>query len=543
MFRNWREARSSARQRFLVTFLLFLAVLVLWSLAVPMFGPADENEHMAASYGVVHGQGRGQADSITGAPSYVAPHVFDVGNLLSFWPCWVGRAQSSAACGLPSFRGPDVSVYSRTSSYPPYYYALVGWPTLVASGQWSLYLMRFVSAAFVALLMALAVDTLAKVISPAPLLLALGVALVPTAYFFGGSVNPSGLAIAATLAAWTGGILLARGEPVNGPSSVARFAGPVCVLLLLRRDSLYWALLVILALVALTPWSRIRELARRRAMWVGLGAIGVSALVSFLSGGGAAWAATGSTSSGSFWGAVHQVPTSLQQIVGVLGWGESYLPFPVYTLVEAMVAFLVIAACFFGPRRLAAVTAAIAAAVFLVPVAIGTVRLGYFQGRYEVGFAAGLLLVAALAIGEQLDARGLTWPRRAQVMGLAILVFVQLASFAQILRRYSAGADGQWWIFAKPQWTPPYLSLTGLTLLFAVAVVALYGWLYCQSWPSRLHEAGPGSDLDDILADRVVTAPATAGASDDAALLVELERWGLKGAAEPEPPSGGGSTG
>ena len=59
-------------------------------------------------------------------------------------------------------------------------------------------------------------------------------------------------------------------------------------------------------------------------------------------------------SPGSFWGAVANLPDYLQQLVGVLGWGETYLPFPVYVLVDAMVAFLVIGALLLRlatPRR------------------------------------------------------------------------------------------------------------------------------------------------------------------------------------------------
>ncbi len=539
-----RDSVPSRRRRFVITFVLFLVTLTLWSAAIPMFGAADENQHMLAAYGIVHGQGRGQVDPATGSPTFLAPHGFPDGGV-----CWGLRPLSSANCGMPSYSGPRHRVVSMTSTYPPYYYVLVGWPTLIASGRLSLYLMRFVSAMLVAFMMALALDTLARVEHPGPLVLGLAVALVPLAYFFGAAVNPSGLAIAATLAAWTGGILLVRGDPPSvDASAVARFAGPLCVSLLLRRDSLYWGGLLVLVLFALTPWSRTRLLARSRAVWIGAGAVGLSTLISLVSGGGSASSVGGPTRSGSFWSSVGLVQAYLRQLVGILGWLETYLPFPAYVLVQAMVAFLVIAACFFASRRLALVTAGITAVVVLVPVIIGTIDIGYFQGRYEAGFAAGVPLVAALAIGEQLDARNLRWPKRAQAVGLIALALVQFMSYAQMLRRYSAGALGQWWIFARPSWTPPYGSLSVLTVLFVVATIALYGWIFLQSEPEglgrfmALARRRPSDQIRDIPASRPSPPPSATPAPDEDAVLAELESWGLKRSEGAEPPSGGAAT-
>ena len=64
------------------------------------------------------------------------------------------------------------------------------------------------------------------------------------------------------------------------------------------------------------------------------------------------------------------------------------------------------------------------------------------------------------------------------------MAFVQVDAFTQSLRRFSVGATSSWWIFTKPEWTPPYGTLSELALLFMVATTALYLWFYLYSWPA-----------------------------------------------------------
>ena len=468
-----RGATRGGLGRFAVTAALVWACLVLWALATPMFGAADENQQMITSYAVVHGQWPGQTDH-TGARTYLVPSVFNRDG-----PCFLLAPQKPADCQVLDFGGPAHRVQSTTNSYPPFYYVAVGWPTLLGSGLFSLYLMRFVSALLVALMMALAFDTIGRARRRGPLVIGLAVGMVPAAFFFGASVNPSGLTIAAGLATWAGGVLLVRGDPLLLRSGVARAAGPLCVFLVLRRDSLYWAALILVAIVALTPWDRARRLARSRAAWAWAAAVGITAAVSFLLGGSDASSVTASAGGvGSFWGSVADIPDILRQLVGLLGWLDTALPFPAYAFVASIVALLVLGAWCFAAPRIAVVVAGLAVVVVAVPVAIGTLRYAYFQGRYEIGFAVGLPLVAALGITEQLDARHGSWPRRALALLLVMLAAVQVMAYAQTLRRFSAGAGGDWWIFTSPKWMPPHGSLTGLTVLFLIVNTALFVWLY-----------------------------------------------------------------
>jgi hypothetical protein len=472
-----RDPGDGGLRRYAVTFALLLAALLLWGVSTPTFGAADENKHMTMAYAVVHGQWT--RSSSGSGPTFEVPSVYTAAP-----PCFALKVRVSAGCQVLDLHGPSHRVHDPAWSYPPFYYALVGWPTWFSSGLRSLELMRAVSAALVAAMMALAFDTLGRVAHRGPLVLALTIAMTPMVFFFGAVVNPSGLAIAAALATWTGGLLLIRAGPPTW-SSVARFAGPLCVFLLMRRDSLYWAALIVGALLLLATWDRVRTMLRSRTVWIGAGAVVVCAAVSFLSGGGGVGdAASGSGSAGSFWKAVVTTPYYLRQLVGILGWLDAVLPFPVYLLYGAMLAFLLLAVWCFGSARAALVTAAIVAAVLAVPLAIGTLRYPYFQARYQLGFAAGLPLVAALGITELLDARGWIWPRRAMVLILAMVGVAQAMAFAQMLRRFTAGEFGQWWIFHRPQWQPSAGPPTLLVLLFVAVMAALCAWLY------RLSRAG-----------------------------------------------------
>ena len=468
-----REPTRVGVRRFAVTFGLLLASLLVWALAVPMYGAADENQHLVMSYAVVHGEWPARAGPHH-SPPFEVPAAFT--NVL---PCFALNSAKPADCQSIQSRGPMHRVDSTASTYPPLFYVLVGWPTLFTSGLRSLYLVRGVAALWVALMLALALDSLARFARPGPLVLAAAVALSPVVFFFGAAVNPSGLVMASGLAAWTGGFVLLRGRAEPSIGEVARFAGPLCLLLLLRRDSLYWGGLIVLVLAVLAWPDRRRQLVRSREAWGGAAAVAVAALIGTLLGGSDASGVAGQAgTTGSFWNAVSNFPGYLQQLVGVLGWLDTPLPFPTYVAFAVVAAFLVVTTVCFAHPRVALAAVGLCVLVVVVPLAIGTLRYPYFQSRYMVALAVGLPLVAALGITERLESRGWSWPRRPLWVLLPMLGLAQVLGFAQMLRRFSAGTTGDWWIFTTPRWTPPYGSLTALVVAFAIVSAALYVWLY-----------------------------------------------------------------
>ena len=475
-------ASTAARRtmgRFAVTFLLVLGCLVPWALAMPLFSAPDEGAHMVKAYAVVHGEA-GRLDPETGHRYFPVPSVIAHGGDGDN-PCFAFQPDQTADCLELHQTGPVHEVSSSAASYPPFFHLAVGWPSLITSGSASLYLMRLAGAVLVALFMALAVESVARMRGRAPLLLGLAVAVTPAVLYFGAMVNPSGLTIAAALAAWTGGIFLGRSPGLRRVGwAAARVGLPLCVVVLLRRDSVLWGGLIIVALVALTPWDRLRHLARCRAVWAWAAAImGCAVAQLALSGAETGGALTGENAGGSFWNAVNDANFIARGVAGgILGWFDVTLPFPVFPIYLVSTGFLVIAAIGFASRRVGLTLLGMTTAAVAVTVAVGSVRWPYFQGRYLLPLTVGVPIVAGLGLAEALGRVRLALPRRLLWLLFPVLVFAQVFSFAQALRRYVSGATQDWWFFSAPRWRPAAGDPTVVVVLYAGAVVVLFAWWY-----------------------------------------------------------------
>ena len=261
----------------------------------PLTGP-DEWARANRATAVVRGE-------LTGAPS---PPPY--GNAL----VWVHVPESIRAAGEDSrcFLGEPGDGWVRTVDYDlatcprssggsglvtattsehrgqPFYYALVGLPTLAFPDVTGLYLMRLAGAALCCALLASAFASLLRLRSNRLVVLGGAVALTPAVLYFAATTNSAGPEMAATLALYASGAALARAESVDG--RLVRRTGVALVVLVLSRglSPAYAALaLVVLALVA-RP-GRVRELAARRDVraWGALAAVSVAASAVWL-----AWA-------------------------------------------------------------------------------------------------------------------------------------------------------------------------------------------------------------------------------------------------------------
>ncbi len=188
---------------------------------------------------------------------------------------------------------------------------------------------------------------------------------------------------------------------------------------------------------------------------------------------------------GSFSGALGDLPSYLQQLVGWLGWLDTILPLPVYALFGLAAALFVMAGVCFGPRRPAVVTAVLAVAVVAIPLAIGAIKWPYFQSRYELGFAGGAVLVGALAIRELVEGRSWRWPARATIVVLTMVGVGQVLAFVQMVRRFTAGANGPWFTAQTPAWRPPWFDVSVLVVLFAMVATGLYACVATLAGPDR----------------------------------------------------------
>lgn len=456
--------------RFAVTAALVGAVLLVWSVALPRFAAPDEDQHVRKAYALMHGDA-GVVDPATGERTFAVP-----GDLSSDPMCFALTASNPADCQQDQVgAGEQVDLVSRASNYPPLYYLLVGWPALISSGGAMVHAMRVVNAAWVALFVALAVRNAAALRRPAPMLVAFVVVLSPVLFFLGSTVGPSGVSIAAGLAVWTGGFLLLRGPAAArllGPVSVV--AAPLCLLILIRRDSVLWAGLIVGGLLALAQADVLSELVRSKVVWmwsaIVVACVGFQLVVSGAETGASVAAGTGSTRL-----AIGELPYYLRQMVGgVLGWLDTELPAGVYVVLFGVLGFVVIAAVAFASRRFAIVVGVLIAVTLAMPVAIGSRTFPYFQGRYLLPFAVGVPLVAALGLSESRVSA--LWPRRLAWILVPVAVVANVAAFAQVLHRFSAAADGPWWFDATPPWQPAFGSLSAYVVAAAVTVAAALAW-------------------------------------------------------------------
>jgi hypothetical protein len=313
-----------------------------------------------------------------------------------------------------------------------------------------------------------------------PLVAGAALAMTPAVFFFGASVNPSGMAIAAAMAVWTGGLALLRPDVVPQerlPVALATFAGPLCLFLLLRRDSLLWGGLILISLAVITRRHRWAELASsRKARGWGVAVLAAVALQLATGRTGTA-RLMGETAGGAISGAWNLLPNYIREVGGgVLGWLDSPLPTFVYGVFIGGTVALATAALLLAPTRLRVAVAGIATAVVIAPLAIGAVGYAHFQGRYLLPLALGVALVAGAGISE--SGRSKAWPWYLTIGSLTLVAVAHVLAFAQTLRRYSAGWRGGWFFAHTTPWRPPVLGATPLAILYAASIVAVLTWMY-----------------------------------------------------------------
>jgi hypothetical protein len=343
-----------------------------------------------------------------------------------------------------------------------------------------------------------------------PLLVGAALAMTPALLFFGASINPSGLSIAAAMAVWTGGFALVRTEKIPDVSvALARVGGPLCLLLLLRRDSLLWAGLIVLALIAITPPMRRRELMALRTTWAWGLAVGACALAQYATGGADTARLAREAANGSVSGAWAELPAYIREIGGgILGWRDTPVPSFVTHVFIAGTVVLALIALVVGPRRVAMTLAALVVVVVTAPLAIGALLYPYFQGRYMLPLAIGVVLLAALGLSETKPSR--LWPPAVPAVTLTFIGAAQIDAFAQTLRRHTIGYHGGWYFTHAPAWHPPAAGPISLTITYAALVAAVLAWIFLLS----LEEVGPieraaastGADAEAVRVDVVAVA-------------------------------------
>lgn len=519
MARGARRILDGSDLRFgLITFGLVLGLCTLFAVSTPIGSSPDEHVQIVRAAGVVRGD-PGGAMTETPSPGPGQPNHVDYlvtiprsyAEVLDQPPCYAFKPDVTAECS-PSIDDDDRPTQATTyvGSYPPPYYFVVGLPSLVLPAGSGVYVMRLVSALVFAALFALGFVA-ARRLGGGILVAAAAVIVTPMAVYLGGTVNPSGVEIAAAFATWLTALDLVRRRPegsVLGAAPVWGFTAATATLAVIRPSGLLViAVIAVTTLVAASSRHTVVALLRQRQ--VRLAAIIVTAVVALA----AAWILY-ADAIGVFVGiplpgisladaARHILGDNLRiftEMVGVFGWLDAPLPEPVWRLWGIAVALVVVVGFVAAGRQLRiGMLAAVGLGVIAPPLTQlrDVERYGYiWSGRYSLPFAMGVVVLAGWAIArrdrryrspaalEDVDAGG-GGTRRAWRVGtgggaVAIGVITALsliASYVVVMQRFSTGImSGRFDYLRHAEWQPP-LNPIATTVALVIMAGAWGAWV------------------------------------------------------------------
>ena len=482
----------------LVASVVIFGLVVAWSFATPLGAAPDEPVQIIKAAAVVRGEFLGQPTVAAsnadrehqgrGVMTVVVPATY--GHDASLGDCYQFSVKMTAACAPgASTSGQLVSATTYVGRYPPFYYLIVGSPSLVWHSSAGIYLMRVLSALASSALLGLALATAALWSRRRLLVGAVAVAATPMVIFLASVVNPSGLEIASSIAVWTTGLVLVEDRCDDPPPGlIPAFFMCACVLALIRSLSPMWLAIILVAVVCLEPRG-VGLLLKRRAVrvWtvvtlvVSIGAVAyiasADALAITASGIPLKPDATAITVVNLY---LTQASFYVYQTVGVFGSAlRPSAPFYVVVLVGAAVVTLVWMALATAVRRHLLVLVGLIGLSLILPIVIDVksalpLHNDVWQSRYAMPLFVGVPLVSATVVGRRLAITPVA-VRRMQVGVATIMAFAQWACFYDALHRYTVGIDGPLGLTLRIHggWTPP---LPAALLVLVAAVLALtYG--------------------------------------------------------------------
>ena len=485
---------------------LFAAVAVFlpavaWALASPLGSVPDEPAHMIRAAAVVRGEIETPASDVR--PDYAGVDVPDYVAKTPALTCFAFDSAVPASCADGVDLTSEAVVPSATSAglNSPVYYALVGLPTLVASGAPALYAMRLVNAAIFAILAGMIFGQLTLLSATRWGFLAGALGVTPMALFLAGSVNPNGVEVTAS-----GALLVGMLALLKAPGSRVQLWGSGCVVAVSsalvtsgRNIGLMWWALAVGAAVVVAGLARLGLSLRDRVTRVTL--VPVVLVIAYA----VQWQATlpryevipiggGSASRASAFAltALRTVDYA-EGYVGVFGWLDTLAP-PLTMLVfgAALMATVTVAVLVASGRLRATLVGLIVTILLLPPLVQAAVAPEYgpiWQGRYALPVLMMIMVVSGVALDR---AHGPGASRRWIVpiawAGGLMVAGAQVAAFFEALRRYVVGLDAPpLAILRNPQWEPP-LGWVTLALIF-VASVGLAYWALVREVTARAGSA------------------------------------------------------
>ncbi len=496
------ESGRAANLRFstcwLLSALVLFALMVAWSFATPLGAASDEPTQIVKAAAVARGEFLGQPtghqlETRVGhegraVMTVLVPAAYAQDADLAL--CYRHHPKRSAACA-PAAGTSDRLVATTTyvGRYPPLYYLITGLPSRYLHSGGGIYFMRTLSALASALLLGLAL-TIAATLSRSRILIGgIALAATPMVIFLGSVINPSGLEVSASIAAWTTGLVLVL-ERASAPPTrlLVAFAVSGCILESTRGLSPLWLLLIAVTLVALEP-RRCWELIRQRAVQIAAACVVVTGIVatayivlaqaSAITPSGIPLPAHSTILSVADLFGSHSTGY-VTQIIGDFGWLDTPAPFLAVFLIGAAIIGLLWLSFATSRRGHAAVLVGVLVAALIVPMAIDIknalqIHNDVWQSRYTLPLYLGVPLVAAAISGRRKTIQ--SSHIRIMIVGTASTVaFCQFICFFSALHRYTAGLHGGLDPLARGRgiWAPPIPAV--VLLVFAALATGLYGW-------------------------------------------------------------------
>ncbi|MCU1532853.1 MAG: hypothetical protein JWO49_2424 [Arthrobacter sp.] len=501
---------------FLPVFALLSILTTLWILATPLMAYPDEPSHTIKAAAVARGQffpgpGESYGHGIhVQVPSYIAN--------VSSQTCFAAQMQKTAGCA-PAIPLDDNHLTIGVTSaglYNPFYYWLVGLPSLFLSGAPALFAMRIVSGLLSAAFYAAGFTALSRLRHPKWPLIAASISTTPMVLFLASGINPNSLEIAASMAAFCGLVcVLENSRHLDRARPGILTVGVAAATLANTRNvSLLWLLCGVIVACLFFRRADVIAIFRNRLV-LAVAAVATVGIVL-----GVAWnflmlrapASAGEAPAGisnlngevrlynAFLTMLDRSFDYVHQYVGVAGWLDAPVPQGVVIFWSLLLIGLMLMVFLVRPYRLQGAFWVALAFLAMVPAALQAALVNttgfIWQGRYSLPLFAIALISAGLAM------RFRPFHQRPQSQAITRVVLLaacvaHIYAFLNVLRRYVVGLQ-EWanWqtMFTVPGWQPP-LSWEVLTAAFAAVLLfaasKLFSYLY------------PGAELLPKLSGRV----------------------------------------
>jgi Predicted membrane protein (DUF2142) len=454
-----RRQAAAPWRAWLGWFAAFLLIGAGWALVTPLDQVPDEADHVYRAAAVVRGE--------------VFPHLvtYDYGTgaitnvpvslMRPAYPGPCGRFPR-ASCSFASAPPGQVTVVTGEGRMFPFYYALVGWPSLLSADRTGWYLMRLDNAILCALMLATAaVVVMSLPRRPLVLAAALLVGLTPDALALTGAVNSSALEAAAAACYWAVLLALIHDCAALSRRLLAAVGVTATVVLSLTREyDWLWATLAMVLVLATAGREQRRSFLRSS---VGRGMLLVIA------------ASAAVTEFWSFRFKAYQVfpmfpkplslaeavrhsvamaPIQIRETLGYLSW-DTIQPPAVAAVCWALAVAAVVMIGFAFSRRAGLLVVTGLALVVAIPFTMtvaGSLHpsIGEWLGRYTLPLAVGVPLLA-LASGPAAHAQ------RKIVVALASVVLIL------VLAGQAAVYSHAWTVFLTVPPATPFVAAPGRT--------------------------------------------------------------------------------